>query len=192
MNNIVIVLNKTNTNDIAKDLVSCVLTYDFLCLSKSQKWYICFAFAFFFCVSIHLLFENVCRCSEMLYSLTCMEDASAACHLNLNDDSFKFNHSDLVSTKDIVSFQLARSYFNLKEYLRASNYLLDGNVNATFINQNENHAAAGSCYFLYIYSKYMAIMKKCVDNKADLFSEYSFVCNLLNYLLIFVCACACV
>lgn len=38
MNNFVIVLNKTNTNDIAKDLISCVLTYDFLCLSRTQKW----------------------------------------------------------------------------------------------------------------------------------------------------------
>jgi len=33
-----LVLNKTNTNDVANDLVSCVLTYDFLCLPKSQKW----------------------------------------------------------------------------------------------------------------------------------------------------------
>ena len=43
--------------------------------------------------------------------------------MNLNEDSFRFNHCDLVSTKDIVLFQLTRSYFNLKEYLRASNYL---------------------------------------------------------------------
>ena len=47
MNNIVIVLNKTNKNEIVKDLISCVLTFDFLCLSKTQKW-----------------------CSEMLYSLS--------------------------------------------------------------------------------------------------------------------------
>ena len=39
MNNIVIILNKTNVNDIAKELVTSVLTYDYLCLSKTQKWY---------------------------------------------------------------------------------------------------------------------------------------------------------
>ncbi len=132
MNNIVIVLNKTNKNEIVKDLISCVLTFDFLCLSKTQKW-----------------------CSEMLFSLS--DD------LLLNDDSFKFNHCDLVSNKDIVRFQLARSYFNLKEYLRASNCLSE--------YCNNTNEATNSCYFLYIYSKYMAIMKKCVDNKADLFNN---------------------
>ena len=82
----------------------------------------------------------------------------------LNDDVFFFNHTDLVSNKDIVRFQLARSYFNLKEYLRASNYLSD--------SCNNSESVASGVYFLYIYSKYMAIMKKCVDNKADLFSKH--------------------
>lgn len=46
MNNIIVVLNKTNTDDIGKELLQCVQTYDYLCLSRTQKW-----------------------CSEMLYSL---------------------------------------------------------------------------------------------------------------------------
>lgn len=83
-----------------------------------------------------------------------------------NDDSFIFNHTDLVSNKDIVRFQLARSYFNLKEYLRANNFLNESATN--------NELVAPGVYFLYIYSKYMAIMKKCVDNKADLFSKIKF------------------
>jgi hypothetical protein len=126
----------------------------------------------------------VCRCSEILYSLRGDETAL----LNLNDDSFKFNHSDLVPTKDIITYQLARSYFNQREYLRASNLLLNvigsttsssssssncdtGNsTTITAVNPNETNVNSG-CYFLYIYAKYMAVMKKCVDNKADLFSK---------------------
>ena len=119
----------------------------------------------------------------MLYSLRGDETAL----LNLNDDSFKFNHLDLVPTKDIITFQLARSYFNQREYLRASNLLLNvivlsntssssscdtGNsTTITVINPNETNVFNSGCYFLYIYSKYMAVMKKCVDNKADLFSK---------------------
>lgn len=51
MNNIIVVLNKTNTNDIGKELLQCIQTFDYLCLSRAQKW-----------------------CSEMLYSL---EDEAA-------------------------------------------------------------------------------------------------------------------
>ena len=41
-----VILNKTNTLDIAKELQSCVLMYDYLGLARSHKW-----------------------CSEMLYSI---------------------------------------------------------------------------------------------------------------------------
>ena len=34
----VIILNKTNISDVEKELISCVLTYDYLCLSRTQKW----------------------------------------------------------------------------------------------------------------------------------------------------------
>ncbi len=68
MNNITIVLNKTNTNDIGKELVQSVLTYDFLCLSRTQKW-----------------------CSEMLYS---MDDEQTSL---VNDDFFKYNHNEVDS-----------------------------------------------------------------------------------------------
>ncbi len=37
-NNNLIVLNKTTLSDIVKELTSCVLTYDYLCLSRTQKW----------------------------------------------------------------------------------------------------------------------------------------------------------
>ena len=47
--------------------------------------------------------------------------------------------------KEFVKFQLARSFFNQKEYLRASYYLTD--------------CESSSEYFLYIYSKYMVKMK---------------------------------
>jgi hypothetical protein len=122
----------------------------------------------------------------MLYSMRGDETAL----LNLNDDSFKFNHLDLVTSKDIITFHLARSYFNLKEYIRASNCLLNVigisdnantgphsatitviNPNDTTISSNSSSSTSIGCYFLYIYSKYMSIMKKCVDNKADLFSK---------------------
>jgi anaphase-promoting complex subunit 8 len=63
----------------------------------------------------------------------------------------------IVSPKEFVKFQLARSYFNLKEYVRASFYL--------------NECESPCAYFLYIYSKYMSIMKKSVDNRADLISK---------------------
>ena len=68
-----------------------------------------------------------------------------------------FNFKKIISPKDFIKFQLARSYFNLKEYLRATYYLADCESPIT--------------YFLYIYSKYMAIMKKSVDNRADLLSK---------------------
>ncbi len=38
-NNNLIVLNKTTLSDIVKELTSCVLTYDYLCLSRTQKWF---------------------------------------------------------------------------------------------------------------------------------------------------------
>ena len=38
MNNLIIILNKTNMNDICKELALCILTYDQLCLSRAQKW----------------------------------------------------------------------------------------------------------------------------------------------------------
>lgn len=127
MNNIIVVLNKTNTDDIGKELLQCVQTYDYLCLSRTQKW-----------------------CSEMLYSL---ED-----ELTFNEDVLKQNYNDnIVGTNEFVKYQLARSYFNLKEYQRSRFYLED--------------CESSGAYFLSVYSKYMAIMKKCVDNKADLFNN---------------------
>jgi len=66
--------------------------------------------------------------------------------------------------KDFRKYQLARSYFNTKEYLRASYYLSD--------------CESPISSFLCSYSKYMTIMKKCIENKSDLFSNlnaiYSF------------------
>ncbi len=123
-----IVLNKTNTNEIVKELTSCILTYDYLCLFRTQKW-----------------------CSEMLFSI---EETTPT----MNDaDSLKVDYTNLVEPKEFRRFQLARSYFNAKEYLRASFYLAE--------------CESPASYFLAVYSKYMAIMKKCVDNKSDLFNN---------------------
>lgn len=69
MNNIVVVLNKTNTNDVSKELVQCLLTYDFLCLSRTQKW-----------------------CSEILCS---MDEETT----HITEDLVRFNHTDVRSMK---------------------------------------------------------------------------------------------
>ena len=122
-----IALNKTNANEIVKELTSCVLTYDYLCLSRTQKW-----------------------CSEMLFSLDEPQTNEA-------DAALKVDFSNLVDSKEFRRFQLARSYFNAKEYVRAAFYLADCESSAS--------------YFLAVYAKYMAIMKKCVDNKSDLFNN---------------------
>jgi hypothetical protein len=94
----------------------------------------------------------------MLYS---MEESM------LNEDFFKYNQTEvcvliyivfnvyihtylyfkLVGNKDFVKFQLSRSYFNLKEYLRASYYL--------------NECESSGAYFLKIYSKYMVNNMTC-------------------------------
>ena len=125
-NNLVI-LNKTNINEIVKELTSCVLTYDYLCLSRTQKW-----------------------CSEMLYAI---EETTP-----LNEyDSIKNDYFNMIDLKEFRRFQLARSCFNSKEFLRASFYLKDCESPAGF--------------FLNVYAKYMAIMKKCADNKSDLFNN---------------------
>jgi anaphase-promoting complex subunit 8 len=122
-----VILNKTNANEIVKELTSCVLTYDYLCLSRTQKW-----------------------CSEMLYAI---DEATP-----INEyESFRNEYFNLIDPKEFRRFQLARSCFNSKEFLRASFYLKDC------------ESPAG--YFLNVYSKYMAIMKKCADNKSDLFNN---------------------
>ena len=35
-----ILLSKANINDVAKELNVSALTYEYLCLSKTQKWYL--------------------------------------------------------------------------------------------------------------------------------------------------------
>ena len=124
----IVILNKTNINDIVKELTSCVLTYDYLCLFRTQKW-----------------------CTEILYSI---EDSTA---LTQEHESFRNDSFNLVDPKEFRRFQLARSCFNSKEFLRASFYLKD--------------CESPASYFLNVYSKYMAIMKKCADNKSDLFNN---------------------
>ncbi|CAF0739094.1 unnamed protein product [Brachionus calyciflorus] len=125
MSSLKIILNKTNTSDIAKELQSCIITYDYYGLSRTQKW-----------------------CCEMLSSI---EDYIP------NEDALKLDFNEIVGSKEFVKFKLAMSYFDLKEYQRAAYYLED--------------CESQPSYFLHIYSKYMAIMKKNADNKADLFNN---------------------
>jgi hypothetical protein len=49
-----IILNKTPINDIEKELTACVINYDYLCLSRTQKWYI-FEYNGFFLVDLRLM-----------------------------------------------------------------------------------------------------------------------------------------
>ena len=123
-----VILNKTNLSEITKELTSCVLTYDYLCLFRTQKW-----------------------CSEMLYSI---EDTTTS---TSEHESWKNDNLYLVDSQEFRRYQLARSCFNSKEFLRASFYLRD--------------CESPASYFLNVYSKYMAIMKKCADNKSDLFNN---------------------
>lgn len=74
-----------------------------------------------------------------------------------------------------MKFQLARCYFNLKEYARASFYLQDQWSDCS--DDLTSSGAHSVCYFLYIYAKYMSIMKKYADNRADLLNNVD-----LNYL----------
>jgi tetratricopeptide (TPR) repeat protein len=90
--------------------------------------------------------------------------------------------------KNFLKFQLARSYFNQREYLRASFYLQESidvatPIPTTTASSSSTTTTATSndstsvCYFLYIYAKFMSIQKKYVDNRADLLNNVD-----LNYL----------
>ena len=63
-------------------------------------------------------------------------------NVNLGDELLKLDLVELNGgTKDFIKYQLARSYFNLKEYARATFHL--------------SECDSSAAYFLYVYSKYM-------------------------------------
>lgn len=89
-------VNRTNMEEISKDLTKCVLDYDLLCLSRSQKW-----------------------CAELLFSI------SDTTTVTLTAPEVARVEAIQIESKDFARFQLARSYFAQKEYQRAAFYLQD-------------------------------------------------------------------
>lgn len=89
-------VNKTSVDEITKELTKCVLDYDLLCLSRTQKW-----------------------CAELLFAVS--DSASTSSLIG----DYSRSASIQLDAKDFARFQLARSYFVQKEYQRAAYYLQD-------------------------------------------------------------------
>lgn len=92
----IISVNKTSVDEITKELTKCVLDYDLLCLTRTQKW-----------------------CAELLFAVS-----DAASSATLMGD-YSRSASIQLDAKDFARFQLARAYFTQKEYQRAAFYLQD-------------------------------------------------------------------
>ena len=88
-------VNKTSVDEIGKDLTKCVLDYDLLCLTRTQKW-----------------------CAELLHSVS---DSVSNLFVVTNAAATGIQ----LDPKDFARYQLARSYFTHKEYQRAAFYLQD-------------------------------------------------------------------
>ena len=123
-----VLLAKANIIDIAKELNTSALTYEYLCLSKTQKW-----------------------CNELLYSLENVpisEESSIINYSKVNGFKRIKNNSNFfclkIFGKDYKLYQLAKSYFNQKEFARSVYYL----------NKSESQL----CYFLSVYAKYMVLL----------------------------------
>jgi hypothetical protein len=124
-----VILAKANIIDIAKELNTSALTYEYLCLSKTQKW-----------------------CNELLYSLENVPISEESSIINyskvngfkrLNEINSNFVCLKIFG-KDYKLYQLAKSYFNQKEFARSVYYL----------NKSESQL----CYFLSVYAKYMVLL----------------------------------